>query len=108
MGSPLSLASMARDLAVAPATLKRYLDILEALFIVFVFALGTAISPAHSAEPQGYFYDTGLVRGDQGVVLENAVAGMLLKHIHFLQDSGGRTVGLHYIRTKDGTEVALP
>ena len=37
--------------------------------------------------------------------LENAVAGMLLKHVHFLQDSAGRTVGLHYIRTKDGAEV---
>lgn len=37
--------------------------------------------------------------------LENAVAGMLLKHVHFLQDSAGRTAGLHYIRTKDGAEV---
>ena len=45
VGSPLSLASMARDLAVAPATLKRYLDILEALFIV-LSAPGTATSPA--------------------------------------------------------------
>lgn len=35
VGAPLSLASMARDLAVAPATLKRYLDILQALYIVF-------------------------------------------------------------------------
>ncbi len=35
VGSPLSLASIARDLAVSPATLKRYLDILQALFIVF-------------------------------------------------------------------------
>ena len=35
VGSPLSLASIARDLAVAPATLRRYLDILQALFIVF-------------------------------------------------------------------------
>ena len=36
VGSPLSLASIARDLAVSPATLKKYLDILEALYIVFV------------------------------------------------------------------------
>ena len=35
VGAPLSLASIARDLAVAPNTLKRYLDILQALFIVF-------------------------------------------------------------------------
>ena len=35
-GSPLSLASMARDLAVSPNTLRRCLDILQALYIVFI------------------------------------------------------------------------
>ena len=106
VGSPLSLASMARDLAVSPATLKRYLDILQALFIVFtVQPWHHNIARAILQSPKVYFFDTGLVRGDQGVRLENALAGMLLKHVHFLQDSEGRTTGLHYIRTKDGTEV---
>ncbi len=106
VGSPLSLASIARDLSVSPATLKRYLDILQALFIVFT------IQPWHHnvarailQSPKVYFFDAGLVRGDEGVRLENAVAGMLLKHVHFLQDSAGRSIGLHYIRTKDGAEV---
>lgn len=36
VGSPLSLASLARDLAVSPTTLRRYLDILEALYVVIV------------------------------------------------------------------------
>ena len=106
VGSPLSLASIARDLAVSPVTLKRYLDILQALFIVFTVHpwhrnIGRAILQA----PKVYFFDTGLVRGDQGVRLENAMAGMLLKQAHFLQDSAGREAGLHYIRTKDGAEV---
>lgn len=106
VGSPLSLASIARDLAVSPATLKRYLDILQALFIVFtVQPWHHNIARAILQSPKVYFFDTGLVRGDQGVRLENAVAGMLLKHVHFLQDSAGRTAGLHYIRTKDGAEV---
>jgi predicted AAA+ superfamily ATPase len=106
VGSPLSLASMARDLAVSPATLKRYLDILQALFIVFtVQPWHHNIARAILQTPKVYFFDTGLVRGDQGVRLENAVAGMLLKHVHFLQDGMGKTAGLHYIRTKDGVEV---
>jgi len=106
VGSPLSLASIARDLAVAPATLKRYLDILQALFIVFtVQPWHRNIARALLQSPKVYFFDTGLVRGDQGVRLENAVATMLLKHVHFQQDSAGRTAGLHYIRTKDGAEV---
>lgn len=106
VGSPLSLASIARDLAVSPATLKRYLDILQALYIVF------AIQPWHHniarailQTPKVYFFDTGLVRGDAGVHFENAVAAMLLKHAHFRQDAQGKNIGLHYIRTKDGAEV---
>jgi hypothetical protein len=106
VGSPLSLASIARDLAVAPATLKRYLDILQALFIVFtVHPWHRNVGRAILQTPKVYFFDTGLVRGDPGVRLENAVASMLLKQAHFLQDSAGREVNLHYIRTKDGTEV---
>lgn len=106
VGLPVSLASIARDLAVAPATLKRYLDILQALFIVFtVHPWHRNVGRAILQTPKVYFFDTGLVRGDQGVRLENAVAGMLLKQAHFMQDSAGRDAGLHYIRTKDGAEI---
>lgn len=106
VGSPLSLASIARDLAVAPATLKRYLDVLQALYIVFtVQPWHRNIARAILQTPKVYFFDTGLVRGDDGIRLENAVATMLLKHVHFRQDVLGKAAGLHYIRTKDGTEV---
>lgn len=106
VGSPLSLASMARDLAVSPNTLKRYLDILQALFIVFTVQpwhrnVGRALLQA----PKVYFFDTGLVRDDPGARLENAVAAMLLKHTQFRHDALGKETGLHYIRTKDGAEV---
>ena len=106
VGSPLSLASIARDLAVSPTTLKRYLDILQALFIVFT------VQPWHHnvarsllQAPKVYFYDSGLVRGDEGLRFENAVAAMLLKHVEYQTDTRGVAAGLHYIRTKDGAEV---
>lgn len=106
VGSPLSLASLARDLAVAPNTLKRYLEILQALYIVF------AVPPWHDnvarailRAPKIYFFDTGLVRGSEGARFENAVAAMLLKHVHFRQDARGKAAELHYLRTKDGAEV---
>ncbi|MEI8362360.1 MAG: ATP-binding protein [Betaproteobacteria bacterium] len=106
VGSPLSLASIARDLAVSPTTLKRYLEILQALFIVFtVHPWHHNIARAILQAPKVYFFDTGLVRGDQGARLENAVAGMLLKQADFLRDSAGRDAGLHYVRTKDDAEV---
>ncbi len=106
VGSPLSLASIARDLAVSPATLRRYLDILQALFIVFtVQPWHHNIARALLQAPKVYFYDIGLVRGDDGLRFENAVACMLLKHVQFLADARGQATGLHYVRTKDGAEV---
>lgn len=106
VGSPVSLASIARDLAVSPTTLKRYLDILQALYIVFIVQpWHHNIARAILQTPKVYFFDIGLVRGDEGTRLENAVAAMLLKHVHFRQDARGKAAGLHYIRTKDGAEV---
>ena len=106
VGSPVSLASIARDLAVSPVMLKRYLDILQALYIVFtVQPWHRNVARAILQTPKVYFFDTGLVRGDDGIRLENAVAAMLLKHVHFQQDAQGKPAGLHYIRTKDGAEV---
>lgn len=106
VGSPLSYASLGRDLQIAPNTVRKYMDILESLHIVFT------IRPFHQniarsllKEPKVYFFDTGYVEGDEGIRLENTVATCLLKHVHFLQDARGRDITLHYIRTKDGKEV---
>jgi predicted AAA+ superfamily ATPase len=106
VGSLLSLASMSRDLNVAPATLAKYLEILESLFIVFVVRpWHHNIARATLKAPKVYFYDTGLVVGDEGVRFENLVAGHLLKQVQWLQDTRGESVNLHYIRTKDEAEV---
>ena len=50
-------------------------------------------------------YITGLVRGDEGLRYENAVATMLHKQAEFQTDTRGVNSGLHYLRTKDGAEV---
>ena len=106
VGSPLSLASIARDLHVSPVTLKKYLEILEALYIVFtVRPWSKNIARSTLQSPKVYFYDTGLVVGDAGVQFENLVACALLKHSEFLNDTQGRETNLHYLRTKDGAEV---
>jgi len=109
VGSPLSLASLARDLQISPTTLGKYLEILEALHIVFtVRPFHRNIARALLKEPKVYFFDTGLVDGEadkEGVRFENACATMLLRHAHFLQDSAGRDITLHYIRDKEGREI---
>ena len=106
VGSPVSLASIARDLQVSPTTLARYLEILESLHIVFVIRpFHRNIARALLKEPKVYFYDTGLVTGDEGARYENACAAMLLCHAQHLQDAQGKPMTLHYIRDKEGREI---
>ncbi len=106
VGSPLSLASLARDLQVSPTTLSKYLEILEALYVVFVVRPYSGnIARALLQTPKVYFFDTGLVSASAGARFENACAAMLLKHAHYLQDVAGRRVTLHYARDKEGREI---
>ena len=106
VGSTVSLASIARDLQVSPTTLGRYLEILEALHIVFIVRpFHRNIARALLKEPKVYFYDTGLVTGDDGARFENACAAMLYCHAQFLHDSAGQALSLHYIRDKEGREI---
>lgn len=109
IGSPLSLASLARDLQISPTTAGRYLEILETLHIVFVVRpFHRNIARALLKEPKVYFFDTGLVDADLGgggARFENACAAMLLRHAHFLEDAEGRAMSLHYVRDKQGREI---
>jgi predicted AAA+ superfamily ATPase len=106
VGSPVSYNSLAEDLQISPNTVRRYIEILEALYIVF------AVRPYHRniarsiiKEPKLYFFDSGFVLGDEGVKYENTVAVSLLKHVNYLEDSKGEEVSLHYLRTRDGQEA---
>jgi len=106
VGSPLSIASLARDLQAAPNTVTKYLAILEALYVIFlVRPYHHNVARAILKEPKAYFFDTGYVRGDEGAKFENACAAMLLKHTHFQQDTQGKQTDLSYLRTKDGAEI---
>ncbi len=105
VGAPVSLASITRDLQVSPTTLAKYLDILEALYVVFaVRPFHRRVARAILKAPKVYFFDTGMVRGE-GARFENACATMLLKHTHYLHDVQGTRVTLHYARDKSGRET---
>ncbi len=106
VGSPLSIASLARDLQIAPNTVSRYIGILEALYVIFlVRPFHRNVARAILKEPKAYFFDSAYVPGDDGVKWENICAAMLLKHVHYEQDVLGKNTSLHYLRTKDGAEV---
>ena len=106
VGSPLKVSSLAQSLQISPTTAARYIEILEALFIVFrVTPWHRDVSRSLLKESKVYFLDTGLVLGDAGQKLENAVAAMLLKHCHYRQDAEGKPISLHTIRDKERHEI---
>lgn len=106
VGSPLSYTSIAGDLQIAPNTVRKYVDILESLCIIFlVRPFHANIARAVLKEPKAYFFDSGYVRGDEGLKLENTCAVCLLKHSQYLQDTAGEDISLRYVRTRDGREV---
>lgn len=106
VASPLSYSSLAEDLQLAPNTVKKYVEILESLYIIFL------VRPYHKRlprailkEPKIYFFDSGYVKGDDGVRFENTCALALMKHAHYVHDTRGKDIALNYLRTKDGREV---
>ena len=106
VGSPLKVSNLAQALQISPTTAARYIEILEALYIVFrVTPWHRDVARSLLKESKIYFLDTGLVNGDEGLKLENAVAAMLLKHCHYRQDAEGKPITLHTIRDKERHEI---
>lgn len=106
VGSPLSYSSLARDVKCAPNTIKRYIEILEALYIIFrVTPYHKNIARSIQKEAKIYFYDNGMVVGDAGIRFENFVAISLLKHLNAIEDYQGKRARLKTLRTKEKKEV---
>lgn len=82
------------------------MGILEALHIVFlVRPHHKNIARAIQKMPKLYFYDSGYVQGDEGIIVENIAAICLRKHTDYWSDITGDEVELRYIRTKEKYEV---
>lgn len=106
IGSRLSYSSLSRDLQLSPNSVKKYMEILEALYIIFpIYPHAKNIARSIIKEPKIYFFDTGYVKGDPGVVLENAVAVCLKKQTNYLHDVHGQNIQLNYLSTKDKKET---
>ncbi len=106
VGSPVSYSSIAEDSQLAPNTVKKYIQILEALYVVFrVTPFSKNIARSLLKEPKIYFFDTGLVKGDLGAKFENLMATCLIKHVYEKIDYQAEPYSLHYLNTKDRKEV---
>lgn len=106
VGSTISLTSIAEDAVISPNTVKKYLQILEALYIVFrVTPYSRNIARSLLKEPKIYFFDIGLVKGNEGAIFENFCAVCLYNHTLAKLDYEAERYSLHYLRTKEKHEV---
>jgi len=105
VGSPINYSTIARDIGIAPATVKKYIEILEAIYVIFIIKPYTyKISRSILKEPKIYFFDYALI-ADMGAKFENFVALSLYKHISLKNDIHGTSYSLGFLRTKEKKEV---
>jgi uncharacterized protein len=106
VGSQVSYKSIAEDVQISPHTVKKYINILQALYIIFIVTpYSNNIARSILKEPKIYFFDNGLVNSDAGGKLENFVAVSLLKSLYAQNDYHATNYTLHYLRTKEKIEV---
>lgn len=105
VGSPLSLNSLREDLDVSFKAVKRWIDIFERFYALFL------LQPFHAQGLRGlkkerkhYHYDWSLVQ-QEGFRFENMMAVHLLKIIHEINDRTGKRLELRYFRDLDQREV---
>ncbi|MCM2277726.1 MAG: ATP-binding protein [Oligoflexia bacterium] len=105
VGSPLSVNKLALALEVSHPTLKRYLEILENLYVAYrISPFGGPKIRAVKKEQKLYLWDWSTVE-DEGARFENLMASQLLKYCHFREDTEGYRMELRYLRDTDGREV---
>lgn len=106
VGSPISYDAIARDVSISPNTVKKYIYILESLYIIFkITPYSKNVARSLLKQPKIYFFDNALVKGDKGCQFENMTAINLLKHVYSMQDYEGKNYSLQYLRDKEKREV---
>jgi hypothetical protein len=105
VGSPLSITSLSSDLNRKYDTVKNWIDMLEALYMVFTLRpWHRSISRAIKKEKKLYFSDWSLLP-DSGRRFENLIAVALCRMAARLTESGLGRFEVCYIRDREKREV---
>lgn len=105
VGSPLSFLSLSEDLEVSPKTVRSWVELLARNYYVFrVPPYHQRLARALKKESKYYLWDWSEVPSE-GARFENLLASHLLKFCHFMTDSHGIEVDLHYVRDQEKREV---
>ncbi|OFZ21683.1 MAG: hypothetical protein A2202_08690 [Bdellovibrionales bacterium RIFOXYA1_FULL_36_14] len=105
VGQGISYANLSRDLSVSPPTIKKWIEVLESLYVIHVVRpYSKKLSKTILKEPKIYFHDIGQVK-DEAQRLENLIANHLFKRNKFIEDTAGTKCNLYYYRDKEQREV---
>ncbi len=105
VGAPLSIKSLREDLEVDPKTVKKWIQMLENIYLCFrISPFGSKKIRAVKKEQKLYLWDWTMVP-DEPLRFENLVASQLLKFCHFIEDTKGHVMELRFLRDTDRREV---
>jgi predicted AAA+ superfamily ATPase len=104
-GALANYSSLAREVSVSVDTVRRWLRLLQALYVVFeVRPWHRNVAKSLRKQPKFYLWEWSEAPGD-GPRFENLVAGHLLKAVHWWTDRGLGTYRLHFVRDVAGHEA---
>jgi uncharacterized protein len=107
VGSLLSVNSLYEDVGKAYATVRSWLQVLDALYFTFTIRpYAGKLARSLKAEPKLYLFDILHIPAEYvGKRLENLTALHLLKACQFWTDTAQGEYDLRFVRTRDGLEV---
>lgn len=118
VAKPLDMSSYAKQIGISVPTIKRWISVLEASYILFLLPpyyqnFGKRIVKS----PKVYFFDTGLVsfftgiqsfeQYDLGPLAGSIFENYIISEIYKKELHSGSLAELYYLRTQDGAEVDL-
>lgn len=105
IGSPLSIANIARDLKVSFDSVKSWLDIFERFFLIFrITPWHRKISRAITKETKLYLFDYAAIPSEAAKI-ENMVGLELFRAVKNWNNLGLGDYSLHYVRNREKEEV---
>ncbi len=104
-GQLINYSNIARDLSVAPATVKNWIDLLERLYLIFtIIPYSRGYARSLKKEFKVYFYDCAAAY-DPAQRLENLTACSLHKFCDWAHDVWGKKMELRFFRDREHREV---
>ena len=105
-GGHLNYDHLSKKVGVSPPTVKKWIELLEKLYLIFLVTPFTSSSAkSYRKETKFYFFDLSLNLANEAFALENLTALSLLKKCDWMNDAEGKNYRLHYYKDANQNEI---